>query len=165
MKRTSFSRREMLGLWVGTVIAFAAPGRTDAATGGVPANAALRRMAQLLFPHPSLDESVYQDVLETLQAAALDDPVLAAALTQGRAELDRAAGGAWLDSGVDVQLSVMAQIEDSAFFRIILEATRKELYLHPEVWLMLGFEGSSVAHGGYIDRGFDDIDWLPKDAT
>ena len=25
-----------------------------------------------------------------------------------------------------------------------------------------GFEGSSVEHGGYIRRGFDDIGWLPS---
>ena len=25
-----------------------------------------------------------------------------------------------------------------------------------------GYEGSSAEHGGYINRGFADIDWLPK---
>jgi hypothetical protein len=30
------------------------------------------------------------------------------------------------------------------------------------VYRFFGFEGSSVEHGGYIDRGFDDIGWLPN---
>ena len=31
-----------------------------------------------------------------------------------------------------------------------------------EVWPKFGYEGSSAEHGGYIKRGFADIDWLPK---
>ena len=34
------------------------------------------------------------------------------------------------------------------------------LYNQPAVWAKLGYEGSSAEHGGYIHRGFDDIDWL-----
>ena len=30
------------------------------------------------------------------------------------------------------------------------------------VYRFFGFEGSSVEHGGYIQRGFDDIGWLPN---
>ena len=36
------------------------------------------------------------------------------------------------------------------------------LYNDPETWALLGYEGSSYEHGGYIDRGFDDLDWLPN---
>ena len=35
------------------------------------------------------------------------------------------------------------------------------LYSDPEVWELLGYEGPSFDKGGYIDRGFDDLDWLP----
>ena len=34
------------------------------------------------------------------------------------------------------------------------------LYNNPEVWPKFGYEGSSAEHGGYINRGFSDIDWL-----
>src|ERR1700732_2043427 len=30
------------------------------------------------------------------------------------------------------------------------------------LWPKFGYEGSSAEHGGYIKRGFNDIDWLPK---
>ena len=35
------------------------------------------------------------------------------------------------------------------------------LYDDHEVWELLGYEGASFDKGGYIDRGFDDLDWLP----
>ena len=36
------------------------------------------------------------------------------------------------------------------------------LYNQEELWPKFGYEGSSAEHGGYIKRGFNDIDWLPK---
>jgi hypothetical protein len=35
------------------------------------------------------------------------------------------------------------------------------LYDDREVWKLLGYEVDSFAKGGWIDRGFDDLDWLP----
>ena len=34
------------------------------------------------------------------------------------------------------------------------------LYNQKEVWPLFGYEGESFSKGGYIDRGFDDINWL-----
>ena len=34
------------------------------------------------------------------------------------------------------------------------------IYNNPEVWKVLGYEGPSAELGGYINRGFSDIDWL-----
>jgi hypothetical protein len=41
-------------------------------------------------------------------------------------------------------------------------ATINNLYNNPLVYRLFGFEGSSVEYGGYIERGFDDIGWLPN---
>jgi hypothetical protein len=30
------------------------------------------------------------------------------------------------------------------------------------VWAALGYEGSSYDKGGYINRGFNDLNWLPE---
>jgi hypothetical protein len=35
------------------------------------------------------------------------------------------------------------------------------LYNDTEVWQILGWEGESFSKGGYLERGFDDLDWLP----
>ena len=29
-----------------------------------------------------------------------------------------------------------------------------------DVWPIFGYQGESFSQGGYIERGFDDIDWL-----
>jgi len=36
------------------------------------------------------------------------------------------------------------------------------LYNLPEVWEALGYEGASFDKGGYLTRGFNDLDWLPE---
>ena len=36
------------------------------------------------------------------------------------------------------------------------------LYNNPLVWRHFGYEGPSAEFGGYIDRGFDDLTWLPR---
>ena len=35
-----------------------------------------------------------------------------------------------------------------------------DLYNQKEIWPIFGYEGESFSQGGYIYRGFDDIDWL-----
>jgi hypothetical protein len=37
------------------------------------------------------------------------------------------------------------------------------LYSNPQVWPLFGYQGSSLEYGGYLERGFDDIAWLPKE--
>jgi hypothetical protein len=34
------------------------------------------------------------------------------------------------------------------------------LYNNKEAWPLFGYEGASADKGGYITRGFDDINWL-----
>jgi hypothetical protein len=78
----------------------------------------------------------------------------------GCAELDSLSGGDWLAADAESQIAAMKAMENSTFFTRVQGAVREELYNQPVVWKLLGFEGSSVEFGGYIDRGFDDIDWL-----
>jgi hypothetical protein len=39
---------------------------------------------------------------------------------------------------------------------------RFRLYDNAGLWKHIDYPGSSKEHGGYINRGFDDIDWLPE---
>jgi hypothetical protein len=34
------------------------------------------------------------------------------------------------------------------------------LYNQQEIWPIFGYEGESFSKGGYIERGFNDIDWI-----
>ena len=53
-------------------------------------------------------------------------------------------------------------IEHTKFFRAIRADLVVSLYNQPEIWPKFGYQGSSAEYGGYLNRGFNDIDWLPS---
>jgi len=55
---------------------------------------------------------------------------------------------------------VLQQIEATPFFQSIRGGLVVSLYNQPEVWPIFGYEGESFSKGGYIARGFNDIEWL-----
>jgi hypothetical protein len=57
---------------------------------------------------------------------------------------------------------LLQQIEQTPFFQKVRGDLIVSLYNQKELWPKFGYEGSSAEHGGYIKRGFADIDWLPK---
>jgi len=58
--------------------------------------------------------------------------------------------------------SYLKSIEGSAFFNHVRGTSVVTLYNDKEVWDILGYEGASFDKGGYINRGFNDLDWLPE---
>ena len=46
------------------------------------------------------------------------------------------------------------------FFQAIRGGLVVGLYNQKEVWPIFGYEGESSSKGGYIARGFNDIEWL-----
>jgi hypothetical protein len=119
----------------------------------------LKRMARLLYPHESLPDEVYGDVLSPMLADG--GPSLVATLDAGTQRLNEVSGGDWLSLDRKRQVESLATLEDSDFFVMLQEHVRLWLYRNPEVWKVIGYPGPS-APVGYIDRGFDDIDWLDK---
>lgn len=121
----------------------------------------LLRMARLLYPHDDLDDAVYREVLDPLFVRAAADEALTGELRAGIEVLDREAGGTWSEASAARQLEALEKIEPTPFFVTMRDAVQQELYEHPAVWELIGYEGPSVQLGGYLNRGFDDIDWLP----
>ena len=72
-----------------------------------------------------------------------------------------ASGGSWLEASADDKLRVLQKLEDEPYFGQLLNAAIDTLYQDPAVYRRLGYEGSAIEFGGYLNRGFDDIDWLP----
>ena len=60
------------------------------------------------------------------------------------------------------RVALLQAIEPSDFFQKVRGDLIVSLYNQKEIWPKFGYEGSSAEHGGYINRGFADIDWLPK---
>ena len=144
--------------------------RTDQAPQLPPAGAAtvfgphqlavLERLAWLLFPLDGLGASPYQRVAAGIASAAKGQALQLELLSKGIADLDSAAGGDFLTAGEAAQLGLLRKIESGDFFQLVYAATRNRLFDDREVWALVGYEGSSLEKGGYLNRGLSDIDWL-----
>ncbi|MDA4634724.1 Twin-arginine translocation pathway signal, partial [Escherichia coli] len=58
------------------------------------------------------------------------------------------------------RLKLLRQIEDTPFFQTIRGGLVTGIYNQKELWPLFGYEGESYSKGGYIARGFSDIEWL-----
>lgn len=163
MTDSGITRRDMLGLLAGCVIVGCSRDGIGVDSQAAELENVLLRMVRHLYPHDALADDIYMDALASLLSALADDASLADSFERGSASLDAAAGRDWLGSGTEQQIAALQSIENEDFFRTVQDSVRIELYNHRAVWDLIGFEGSSVEFGGYIDRGFDDIDWLPED--
>jgi hypothetical protein len=123
----------------------------------------LTSMARLLCPHAGIADDVYAQVIDEVLSAAADDSSLMEALGDAVSALNAAQGGDWFEIETEDQIRAMKAVEDKPFFAVVQADVRDRFYNHPKVWEHISYPGSSVQLGGYVDRGFDDIDWLPKD--
>ena len=59
------------------------------------------------------------------------------------------------------RVGVLKQIESTAEFFFVQRFAVRYFYDNIEVWAAFGYQGASVHLGGYVRRGFNDLDWLP----
>jgi hypothetical protein len=57
-------------------------------------------------------------------------------------------------------IKALHKIEASPDFPKLRAVAFRHCFRHPAIWKALGYEGSSVEYGGYLERGFNDISWL-----
>jgi hypothetical protein len=115
--------------------------------------------ARVMFPHDTLPDEAYEKVVRKIEADAAADASLAADVEQGIARLDDPRPFVELDD--DARLQALTRAEGTPLFELIKATAVVELYDNPLVWEAFGYEGASVHLGGYLHRGFDDLDWLP----
>ncbi len=118
-------------------------------------------MTRATYPHETLDDIYYMKVVEDLDGAAAGDAGLAKLLDDGVAELDGAMGVKFVDLSEGNRLALLRSMADSAFFQKVRGTCVVSIYNQPLVWRHFGYEGPSSEFGGYIDRGFQDLRWLP----
>lgn len=112
----------------------------------------LTRMARLIYPHDKLPDDVYAMIVGDL----LEVPHTASVLRTGVASL-----GNFLDLDEARQIATLEQIDDGPFFNAVKTPVMWTIYNATELWALIDYPGPSFRFGGYINRGFDDIDWLP----
>jgi hypothetical protein len=122
----------------------------------------LVRLLRVAYPHERFPDGPYERTAEAIEDAARANAADDRALTQGLAGLDRGAGGDFLALDDAAAEALLRDRADEYFFRRIRSTAVVALYDNAEVWELLGYEGPSFDQGGYLHRGFDDLDWLPR---
>ncbi|MEO0772744.1 MAG: Twin-arginine translocation pathway signal [Pseudomonadota bacterium] len=122
--------------------------------------ATLVQMARDIYPHDHVADEYYAIAVrgyDTEEAAEGVEAGIAAldAMAQGKGHASYLATG-WERDRVDL----LRAMEDSPFFQQVRGGLVTGLYNQKAVWPLFGYEGASYEFGGYIDRGFDDINWL-----
>ena len=139
----------------------------DAAALTPPTLKTLVKVARDIYPHDFLVDSYYITAIKPWDGKAAKDPAIKAMLEDGVKRLDQDAkdhhklGYAEVPWESD-RVVLLQGIEQTEFFKKIRSDLVVSLYNQEELWPKFGYEGSSAEHGGYIKRGFNDIDWLPK---
>lgn len=120
--------------------------------------ALLLRMVRVMFPHSSIGDAPYERTCDAIRTAAGKTVGQALMFSEGMQDL-KAAEFAKMN-GVDA-LAHLKSIESTPFFQLVRGTSVVSFYSDHEVWEILGYEGPSYDQGGYINRGFNDLDWLP----
>lgn len=122
----------------------------------------LVRLLRVAYPHQNFPDGPYErtaDAVLDRVSASIPEKV---GLITGLESLDGAGRGRFTELSDDAALQVLRAAEDAPFFKVIRAVAVVALYNDHEVWELLGYEGPSYDKGGYINRGFDDLDWLPE---
>ncbi|MDB5652662.1 MAG: putative exported protein of unknown function [Tardiphaga sp.] len=125
------------------------------------------KMARDIYPHDFLVDSYYITAVKPWDGKAAADPALKTMLEDGVRRLDQDAKDRHKLNYAQVpweadRVLLLQGIEQTSFFKTLRGDLVVALYNQEQLWPKFGYEGSSAEHGGYIDRGFNDIDWLPK---
>jgi hypothetical protein len=176
-RRSKYNRRIFLQGAASTVPAVAVAtstglGITDAwaedATTLSPATLkTMVKVARDIYPHDFLVDSYYIAAVKPWDGMAAKDPAVKDMINNGVSRLDQNArdrhGVTYAEVPWEADRVVLLQgIEQSDFFKKVRGNLIVSLYNQKELWPKFGYEGSSAEYGGYIHRGFADIDWLPK---
>jgi hypothetical protein len=121
----------------------------------------LLAMARRIFPHRGIDDSCYLKVVEVLDANSKSDPAVAKMLTEGVVALDGSGGTKFADLKENDQIIALGAVQTTPFFQKVRGTELESLYSNPSTWKAFGYQGPAYASGGYIHRGFNDLNWLP----
>ena len=120
------------------------------------------QMARRLYPYDEVSDDVYAQVIDDVLTASVNDEVFIERLRSIEQALNLQHSSNFFDLDADAQIKSMRKIEQTHVFTAFHAAVKRRLYNHPAIWALLGYEGPSFQHGGYLNRGAGEIDWLPE---
>lgn len=128
--------------------------------------ATLILMARDIYPHDRLTDAVYAKAVSGYDDQSASDPDTKTMIETGTGQLDKAAQAAYKVDYVNIgweeqRTHLLRGMQETAFFQTIRAGLVTSLYNQHDIWMKFGYEGASADKGGYIHRGFNDINWLP----
>jgi len=129
--------------------------------------ATLARMARDIYPHDRLADVYYVKAVAGYDDKAGKDATFRKMVETGVAQLDAAAQqhhkSRYLMVAWETDRVVLLKgVEQGALFKKLQGDLLITLYNNKEIWPKFGYEGASADKGGYVNRGFNDIDWLAQ---
>jgi hypothetical protein len=164
------SRRELLKATTGVLAGLVIPGSplaliargpvwgVDLAALTTVEGSTLMAVARTIAPHDKLDDAAYALVIHAVDVAAGKDAAFLKTLQEGVANL-------WPDFTKDSEskrVEALKRLESSPFFQTMRLKTLQVLYSTPMAYAYFGYEGEAFSKGGYLLRGFNDLQWLPE---
>lgn len=114
-------------------------------------------MARTICPHDKLEDAAYAVVVQSIDADAAGDPRTLTMLRGGVRRL----GAHFTAAPEPERVRRLKAIESSPFFQTMRTQTLATLYSTPMAYACFGYQGEAFSKGGYLYRGFNDLDWLP----
>jgi hypothetical protein len=148
-------------LAAGSPLALLAPSRAWAVdlTSLTSAEAATLLVAtRTIAPHDKLEDAAYAFVIRALDATAAKNEAFRKQLKAGIAAL----GAGFASAPESKRVEALREVEATAFFQSLRVQTLQVLYSTPLAYAYFGYEGEAFSKGGYLQRGFNDLRWLPE---
>lgn len=123
--------------------------------------ATLAQYAYFIVPLLEPSHVRYQQVAEKVLDMTGQVPPLAALKDEGISALNATEKGPWSKLSPQDREATVQQMSGTPFFNFLRWSATETVLREPDLWRQLGYQGSSIELGGYLNRGFDDIDWLP----
>ena len=116
----------------------------------------LASVAYDILPYAELPPALY--VKAAQQILDLKDKNVVVGLEKLHAASHNAA---WKNVPETERVAILSSLQDSPFFGVVRGKTLQVLLRDPATFAVVGYGGPSIQYGGYLFRGFDDINWLP----
>ena len=119
----------------------------------------LIKMVRTLYPHDRFPEGPYVRTTEDVIKKGNSSPEKAIMLQKG---IDQLKSANFAKLNFKKSTKFLTNMGRTEFFEHVRGTSTVTLYNDKEVWELLGYEGYSSDQGGYINRGFNDLNWLPE---
>jgi hypothetical protein len=115
-----------------------------------------------LYPHDRLPDRIYRRVVAVFDRMMRESNAAADMIGGAVEQLDGRYPLPFRELSESYRVAALKAIEGTLPFRFLQRTAVRFLYDDVEVWAAFGYEGAAVHLGGYLNRGFDDLDWLPE---